>query len=57
MQIGREVPASLSDPQTGEFSEYGRGRVNIVHVILGLGLLAMAGVVVGAVIGIVAYVL
>ena len=41
------------DPQYGEFSEYGRGRFNIMHVFLGLGLVAMACVVLGAVIGII----
>lgn len=57
MQIGRELPESLSDPDTGEWSDVDRGRINIVHIILGLGLLAIAGVVLGAVAGIIAYAL
>lgn len=48
MHIGKEVPASLADPNTGEFSEYGRGRVNVMHIVLGIGLLAMGLVLMGA---------
>lgn len=48
------------DSERGEFSEYGRGRWNVPVLILTLamlGLLAIAGVVPGAVAGIIAYAL
>jgi len=53
MRIGREVPASLADPETGEFSDYGRWRINALHIILGIGLLALALMVIGAAVAII----
>ena len=52
-KIVEALPASLADPETGMFSEYGRGRWNLIAAV---AVLLVAGVVLGAIVGIAAYV-